>query len=125
MELYKYEKRKRYKPHTLVRGVVRHRLLIELHSPTCEETCNGFELYDRNGNKLVGGSNLVVADEIVRPKIDIPTNILDVSANGTLISSLSEMILTLVNPPQDPTMIVEVEIVVPVPTRQTAQITAC
>ena len=42
LELDKYEKRKRYKPQTLVRSVVRHRLLTDVYPPTCKKSCNGF-----------------------------------------------------------------------------------
>ena len=63
VKLDKYEKRKRHRPQTLVRSVVRHRLPTQLHTPTCKETCDGYEFYDY----LVSWLTQINCDTLVSP----------------------------------------------------------
>ena len=106
LELDKYEKRKRYKPITLIRSVVQMRKLTEVEAPTCTKTTNGFIFFNSTGIQLQGTVSLQTTEKPCEPVIPLkPTMdnpLLDVTRDGTLVSPVNATVLAPHTPPLDP-----------------------
>ena len=106
LELDKYEKRKRHKPITLIRSVVRMRKLTEVEPPTCTKATNGFIFFTSSGIQLQGTVSLIPLEKPCAPAIPLkPTMddpLLDVTRDGTLVSPVNATVLASPTPPLDP-----------------------
>ena len=102
----KYNKRKHYKPQTLVHSVVRCRAPSDNEPPRCKETIAGFEFFDLNGKRLIGNTPLdAVSGDVQQPTLPVLTprdTLLDVTNDGTMVSPIYETALGFSLPLSDP-----------------------